>query len=544
MGVVRWARARVPERAFGGARAGVRPAPSRARRSARLLAMALPLAAAGVVGCGSGGDAGERGTSASSRPALTVGYNAGPQSLDPARDGNQIQVMRALSNESITHLKADGTVGPGLTTSFGYVGSGNRDFEFTLRADARFSDGTPVTAQAVKQWLLYFARANGPLVSTLGEVRSIDAIGRSRVRIHLAAANPNVPVALSEAFNWGAVSSPKALANPRELGTQTFGAGPYVLVASQTVSGDHYTFVPNRHYYDQSAIRFSRVVFKIIATPSSMLSALKTGQVDVAIGDSATADSATAAGLELVSEPVNTDGFALMDKSGKLSKPLGDVRVRQAMNYAIDRETVAKALMGAHATPTSEWITTDGWDPASQDYYDYDPAKARSLLRAAGYPNGFSLRVVDQGSYVGNLGDPMVQAVAKYLAEVGIKLDVTATSSQAEFNQKVLSGTFPATQIFTGFPTVSFYGLYLKSGSPLNPSSYTDPVVDRLFGESLTASDPQSVWREMSRRLVTEAAFVPVFNYDTIWYVTKAVGGIAFSASRPFPVPTEWEPKE
>ena len=278
---------------------------------------------------------------ASTKPVLTVGIDQPPQSLNPAKDDTGTNlIIHALSDETLIHINSNGTYSPGLATSWKYVGTGNKTFEFTLRDDARFSDGTPVTAQAVKVWLNYFEHADGPFVSDFGPISSITTSGKWTVVLHLGAPNPDVPYFLSEAlFNWGFVEAPSAVAHPATLGTTTDGAGPYELVASQTVSGSVYTFKPNPYYYDSSAIKWSKVVVKVISTPATMLSALESGQLDVAQGDVSTASAAKAAGFNVLSAPDGTVHILFLDRAGTLDPALGNVEVRQALNLILNGST-------------------------------------------------------------------------------------------------------------------------------------------------------------------------------------------------------------
>jgi peptide/nickel transport system substrate-binding protein len=487
------------------------------------------------------------GSRTATKPVLTIGLvAASSSSLDPAKQGNgPVNVQLDLSYAPITHWKPDGSIGPSLASSWRYLGSGNKNFEFTLRHDARFSDGTPVTAQAVKTWLAYCETANSPIASTIGPVRSIETVGKWVVRMHLRSPNPILPYALSDGYLWGFVASPKAVAHPAILGSQTFGAGPYVLVPSQSVSLDHYTYIPNKYYFNKAGIRYSKVVVKIISSASSMLAAARTGQVDVAFGDTSTADAAAAAGLTVVSAPTQADGLVFLDKSGTLSKPLSDVRVRQAMNYAVDRKAITSALLGKYGSPTSEWITLDGFDPKFQNYYRYDVAKAKSLLAAAGYPNGFTLNVLN-GTFCGCvLVDPLTQAIAKYLDAIGVHLNLTTIASGSDWFAKAFGGTFPAFTVPRGGDTMwGFYGLWLKPGAALNQHGWDDPVLDKLWLKGQRAKNAPAFWRQMSQRMTTQADFLPVFLASEEYYVGKHVGGVSLTLRAPVaPMPTEWFPK-
>jgi peptide/nickel transport system substrate-binding protein len=505
------------------------------RAGVRLVAVAVAVVLA-VAGCTSGGE-GPAG-----KPILRIGLGSTQVSLDPAKDhGGPHQVMMALTNEPIIHSNPDGSLGPGLATSWRYVGSGNTTFEFTLRHDARFSDGTPVNAGAVKTWLDYFVKAKGPF-ATVMNLKSVQAIGEWTVRLHLASPDPLVPMNLTQGQYWGSVSSPKAVADPSALGTRTFGAGPYTIDPSQTVSGSQYTLVPNGFYYDPAKIRFSKVVVKIIESPSSMLAAIKTGQLEVAYGDRTTVSRAESAGVSVVAVPAGEFGMLLLDSSGVMVEALSDKRVRQALNYALDRDTIVEGLYGEAGTPTSEYLTFDGFDPSYKDYYPYDPAKARSLLAAAGYPNGFTLKVLAQGQAIAGLGGtPLAQAMGKYLAAVGVNLEITSAATEGEFGQKlakfpVLAGNLPPLYM------VQLYTTFFAQGGLANPFSQVFPTLDALYQKSLTAAPDEAptYWREMSQEITEQGYFVPVVETDSYWFATKNVHGLAASIESPIPLATDW----
>jgi peptide/nickel transport system substrate-binding protein len=513
--------------------------PGQTRITPTILAAACAAASFLLAGCGGGATKPARASA--STGVLTIGLAAAPTSLDPAKDGTGFQVtMRALAMEALTHQAADGSIQPGLAASFRYVGTGHRVFAFTLRPNVRFSDGTPLTAAAVKTWLTYFERTGGPFVSQMGPISSIDTVGQRTVVLHLGAPNPNVPAVLSENFNWGFVESPNAVADPVRLATTTDGVGPYVLSRAGTVPGNYYIFLPNKYYYDPSAIHFDRVVVRIITSPTSMVEAFDSGQLDVASGDITTVKAAAAAGASVYSAPVGTDGIVLMDRGGKRDKALANLKVRQALNYSLDRTTITTALMGKYGSPTSEIITTDGTDPAYAHYYSYDPATAKKLLAEAGYAGGLTLKVIDQG-YSGTLGDPVDQAMAKYLAAVGVKLDITTAPTFAQYQHDLLNGSYPAAGITIGnTPMASTYSVLWAPKAPLNLYGSDDPTLDASFKQASAAADPTPDWQAISRRTVQQADDLWVFTFPEIYYAKSDIAGISVTPAAPFAFANEW----
>jgi peptide/nickel transport system substrate-binding protein len=517
----------------------------------RLVGAALALALlAGAAGCSSVNSTSTAQTSAA-KPVLTIGLGSSDNTLNPAIEGAggaPAEQISTLSYAPIIHLAPDGALQPALATSWHYVGSGNETFEFTLRHDARFSDGSLVTASSVAAWLTYFVHAGGDSSSTLG-LKSVTTSGKWTDVLHLGTPNPIVPLLLTEYLNVGFVGSAKAAAHPAVLNTTTDGAGPYVLVPSQSVANSVYTFVPNKYYYDPSAIHWSKVVVKIITSASSALEAVNSGQLDVSYGDITTAAAAKAAGLDVISAPYGWDGMLIMDRGpaqpdGAKPNPLASVQVRQALNYAVDRSTIVKAVLGGYGTPSSEAGTVDGFSKAYENYYPYDPAKAKALLKAAGYPDGFTLKVDDM-LYIGSLGDPVLEAIAKYFSAVGVKLNITEASTNPDFNQGIFGGSFQATGFVQSplLPMYQFYGYYLGPGAILNQHGWDDPTLDKLWKTGSAAKSPASYWQAMSERAVTQADEVPVLLDDNFWYAKKNIGGVAFSGITAVPFPSEFYEK-
>jgi peptide/nickel transport system permease protein len=398
-----------------------RPIAHQGRRSLAA-AIAATATAVTIAACGGSGSSHPASTAASTATfasakqggTLTVGIPIAPATMDAAKDAyDTYSLMRYLSNEPLLLVDPEtGAIGPGLATSYSYVGTNNMEFQLTLRHDARFADGTLVNSSAVKAWLEYFLKAGGPQLGQI-PIEAIATPNEWTVRMTFTKPTPGVPFLLSGIDNYGFVTGPKGLADPGSLATTTDGAGPYELDPSETVAGDHYTFVPNKHYYDQGTIKWKKIVMKVIASPSTMLEAVQSGQVDVAIGDPSTAASAESDGLTVKYAPQGWTGITFTDREGKKIKPLGSLLVRQALNYAVNRKAITSAMLGKFGVPTDQWDSTDGFDPAYQNYYPYDPAKAKQLLAKAGYPNGFTLPIVDSGS--DNLKDPLVRAVAQAL---------------------------------------------------------------------------------------------------------------------------------
>jgi peptide/nickel transport system substrate-binding protein len=317
---------------------------------------------------------------------LTVAYSSEPQTLDPAKTVQNNSLYQALAYEPLIVRKSDGSLAPGLATSWKYVGDNNTQLELQLRAGVKYSDGSVLTAQNVVDHFKYVVKAGGQYAPIFAD-DTFTASGPLTFVIKAAKPNPDLPTLLTQDNVVGGVISPTGLQNKAKLGTETFGAGPYMLDKAATVTGDHYTFVPNPNYYDKPSVHWKKVVVRAITSPQSTLNALKTGQVQFAVGDATTLSAARQAGLTITSTPLLWTGLTLADRGGKVSKPLADVRVRQALNYATDRATIATALYPDGGRPTAQLTVPGG--------YGYD-ADLQKLYDAAAKASGTAKEAADR----------------------------------------------------------------------------------------------------------------------------------------------------
>ena len=363
---------------------------------------------------------------------MTVAVHSAAISLDMSKEAYQWGTVRPLMHAFLTHEAPDGSIVPSefsLAESWGYVDDNNQIFELKLREDAFFSDGTPVTAETVKAWFEYFAQGTGVNVAGTGPIDTIDVLDEYSLRLNLSAPNPIVPFQLSEAHNWGAVS---LVDDPERLSTETLSAGPYRLDPARSVPDEEYALVPNEYFWDQSLIQWKEVIIKVLPDAAARFRAVQTGQVDFATmaGANEYVEPAKEAGLQTFAVPANTRGLIVADRDS--DGPLSDVRVRQALNYAIDRDTITAGLMKETARPTSIFRTSNGYDPSLVDHYPYDPDKARELMTEAGYPDGFTIDAL-AASHMFTGGGPLAQAIASYWDDIGVTANVTLAPSTAEW---------------------------------------------------------------------------------------------------------------
>lgn len=487
----------------------------------RTLAVAASVAlTASACGGSSTGGSGGSGAGGGAGGTLTVASMSPPASLDPAKAnvGSDNWYVN-LAYDTLLRLGPTGQLEPDLATSWGYVGTGNKVFDLTLRQGVKFSDGTPLTAAAVAASLDY-VRQHGLNTSWTSAISSVTATGPYTVRIQCATPNPQLPGLLDQVSMVGSVVSPAGLADPSRMGTQSFGAGPYVLDAAHTVAGDHYTYTPNPGYWDKSKIHWKQVVVKVVANPNSALQAVKTGQADAVTITANQVATATSAGLKVVHSPVAFMGLNLADRGGTVARPLADLRVRQALNYAVDRTAITKALFQQFGAPTDEISIPgqDGYAADDENQYPYDPAKAKQLLAAAGYPHGFPLSVeTQQGGGI----DLLTQAVLQDWKQIGVTTDVTTDTTIGQWLSNAVSRKFPV--LGFGYGAAPAYLLSLDWMLPhptaFNPFATSDPTLTALLAKAAAApaAEQPALDQAAMKYVVGQAWFVSVARIDGIY---------------------------
>lgn len=471
--------------------------------------------------------------------SLTFATSTPTTTLDPAAINQALSTFLQPAYEPLIRRSPEGEYVPGLATEWGYVGTGNKEFSLTLREGVTFPDGGELTAEGVKAHFEYLQASAGPNAPLLAGM-TFEVKSPLELVIKLAAPNPILDELLSQDWVIGMVVSPEALKDPSTLGTSTAGAGQYILDEDATVAGDTYVYTANPDYYDAEQVHFKKMTIKVIANPNSVLNAMKTGEVDAGVGDFTTAAAARGAGLQVGAQPTVWQGLGLLDRSGTLAKPLGDVRVRQAINYAIDREAITKALYSGDGLASSEIAlpgSTD-YNDATADTYAYDPEKAKTLLAEAGYPDGFSLKAVSTSfANIGLAG----QAIAAQLEKVGIKLELDEKEPNA-YIEDVFTAKTPAAVLGLGSPPLHISAtIGIAPTGPFNPFKTEDADLIDLYGKAAAAAPEERA--ELNQQIVARvqelAWFAPVTYTPVYVYGAKDLGGLVVNEANRVVNPVE-----
>ena len=427
--------------------------------------------------------------------------SADPPTFNPGltTDTQAWSVMGKLFN-GLTHLDSDYRSHPDLAESWD-ISKDGLTYTFKLRRNARWHDGAPVTSADVKfSYLEVLAKYHPTGRLGYAVVEAIDTPDPQTAVVRLK--KPFGPFLFMTNLNSGPIL-PRHLLEGKDVPTAEFnrkpiGSGPFRLVES--VKGSHYVLERNPDYFKKGQPYLDRVVLRVMPNAASRVLAFEKGEVDVLYSFFLPREQAarmkTMPGITfkdyMLFPEVITLFFNLKD-----TKPLGDLRVRQAIAHAIDRQFIAdKGYFGLSKPAISPIPSTLGWAHNPKvPLYAYDPQKAAALLDEAGYkgPERMTLRLAyDPANSAVNKG---AEIVAQQLRAVGINVRQTPMErslmlekvfKQYEFDIYVHNYTT------YGDPAIGVTRAYacdnIRPAPFVNVSRYCNPKVDELFAAAATAT--------------------------------------------------------
>lgn len=387
------------------------------------VAVVVLAAAAVIVVTGRGGDdaaavgpaadatASSDGAGTDPDAIVTVGLTLEPSNLDiRATSGIALdQVLIDNVYEGLVSRAPDATISPSLATDW-TISDDALTYTFTLAEGATFSNGDALTAEDVVWSIDDLIDQELEGSDQLASVSDITAPDDTTVVVTLSQPYPDLLWALSG--RAGLVLDSEATNDPA---TSAIGSGPFVLGAWK--QGDSITLERNDDYWGEGA-QVAGVVFRYLTDTNAAVNALNAGDLDVLAPVTALlADQVTVEDVALV-EGEAADKFVLAFNNAKA--PFTDLRVRQAIRYAIDHEALVEARGGVDAVLGGPIAPVDPGYEDLTDLYPHDPAKATALLADAGFSGGLSLTLTIPSFY----GNTLPDLLTAQLAEVGITLTV------------------------------------------------------------------------------------------------------------------------
>jgi len=513
-------------------------------RSTRAVAAAAVSTALVLSACGGGGGGGSTGggTGGSSGGGpdgggpeqLVLGAIVAPTTYEAAEMnwGNLAPFAQAVYDTLLRVAPNGVDVEPGLATDWSYD-EAQTVLTLQLQDGVTFSDGTPFTAEVAVENLLRFRDGTSPQSIKFRDVADVRAPEEGVVEIELTRPNPAFAVYLTQA--GGLMESPEAFDAP-DVQTNPVGSGPYVLDTSSTVVGTSYAYTANPDYWDEGTQHYESLQINVYTDATSMLNAIRGGQLDAAVlQDNSILPEVESAGYEPAAAFLNLAGLLLLDRGGQLNPAMGDVRVRQAINYAIDADAFLETVgLGYGEVGDQVWRPeVPGYDEALDDHYAYDPDQARALLAEAGYADGVEL-VMPTTAGFGTALPPLLQ---QQLADVGI--DVSYEDVGTNIVPEVLAGNYAATY-FTLQQDPNPYQLIdfmLAPDATWNVFDYEDPEATALIEQVREAGggdEAEEPLRQLNQLVVEQAWFAKWYTVQST-FITDADTDVEVSEGNVYP---------
>lgn len=450
-------------------------------------------------------------------PTLTIGALQDVTNWDPSQAhlGHQVPMYQTVY-DTLFIKDAKGVIQPNIAKKW-YFDSAKLHLSIQIQPGVKFTNGEALDAKAVAANIMANRNSNGQDASQLSDVSDVSVASATNLTINFTSANPAILSYLSGSS--GFIGAPSLLG---KMQSAPVGSGPYVFNASKSSKGSKYVFDANPNYWNKANQKFSTVTWLVMADTTARLNALLSGQIDATLLDVKTTAAAKNGGAILHESFVDVSNIQLFDRGGTKVKALGDYRVRQAMNYAIDKAAILKAVNNNIGAVTDQMfgVSTAGYDAKYENYYSYDPAKAKELLAAAGYANGFTLPMPDI-----SFANSALQAfIVKYLGDVGITVQPVAVAP-ATFVSEIKSGKHAATwfQLFQGTDWEEIK-LIATQDATWNVLKYNDPQIAALVKK--IQSNPLSIKtnaKKINQILVEKAWFVPLYRLSQQFFTNKKV---------------------
>ncbi|MEE3662482.1 ABC transporter substrate-binding protein [Brenneria sp. g21c3] len=453
---------------------------------------------------------------------LTIAQPASATAMDP---GFLKESATLVDNVFDTLVLRDSQMKlqPGLATSWKAID--DTTWEFTLRQDVKFTNGEAVNAHAVKFSIdrILDPANHAPTISYIRTIKSVEATGEYQVRFHTDGPDPLLPTRLSRYPAYIVPPQYVEKVGASEFARKPIGSGAYRVE----------TFIPDEKVVMQANAAYWRgkpaidtVTWRPIPEATARITSLLTGEVQLV--DSVPVDLVPALknkpGIHL--EQVKGGGLTIYLGLKNDQKPLDDVRVRQALSLALNRDAYTSQLLHGFGAPTGTMAGAKdfGYQPIAAPAQDI--AKAKSLLAQAGYPDGFTLRFQAPRRYIASAD--VAQAIVQDLAKIGVKLQLEVPEWSVYTQQVAAKKQAPIYMLAWGSTQTldADAALYpiLHSGEPYSTVSL--PELDKLLNESRLTVDAvkrEKILQQIQEVVAQQQPLIPLYREDSLYASSDAL---------------------
>jgi peptide/nickel transport system substrate-binding protein len=365
-------------------------------------------------------------------------------------------------------------------------------------------------------------------------------------------------------FGWGyydAIQAPEQEKAPGGPGKwqNACGTGPYMLTDYK--EGHSQTYTKNPNYWDSETIGgkkyklpfTDKVVMQIIRDEATQIASLRTGKLDLVMAMNwKHVDGLKKSNPQLKwSRWLYTDNFTVALRMDR--KPFNDIRVRRAVNLAINKKEIIDSFYGGnavlHTYPfppsfTEVYTPIEKLPPSAQELFTYNPEKAKKLLAEAGYPNGFTFKA--QVSNAGQTGMDLAALVVAYLAKIGVKLELEPLDYPS-YMTRMIKKTHSEGYFFSNDQGTPFAGIRKNflTGQTWNPHMMSDAYMDKTWQDAvenpkLTEKQALAVMKKLAVYALDQAPCIVLptsYTYSAWWpWVKNYYGELRVGAHRSAPI--------
>jgi peptide/nickel transport system substrate-binding protein len=481
---------------------------------------------------------------------LAVGWGGDFNTLDPhvnSSGGFDDSIIMWSAFDRLIERSPGGRLYPGLAREWSVSEDGLR-WSLKLREGVKFHDGTDFNAEAVKVNLDRIAdpATKSPYaIFALGPYASCEVIDQYTIELQMTRVYTVLPTALST-YGLGMVSPAAIEQYGSDLGRHLVSTGPFLL--KEWVPRDHLTLIMNPEY-DWASDRqphggrpyLDEVTIYFIPDDATRATAFESGQIDMA-AHVAPADwrQFEEAGNFLTTK-IPMENYPPAGSHINVSKfPTDDVKVRQAIEHAINREEINEVFLEGTAVEADGIVSTFAWAYESDSaLYQFDPAKASALLDESGWildgdirrKEGDDLEIIYM-TYPNLVA--LGEVIQAQLQSVGFRVEIMAVDdpankAEAQAGKHHLTWTY-----WEGVDPADLFKIFGAGENNVNItdgwnfSHYSVPELDQLFEEGEATLDQearQAIYSEIQMRVMQDAAFIPLYNVTTLWAFDKALAG-------------------
>jgi peptide/nickel transport system substrate-binding protein len=473
---------------------------------------------------------------AAAQPAgeVKIGLAAEPNTFDPHLTvGRNTQIFVVNVYDGLTARDAQGNLVPALAESWKRLNP--TTWQFALRKGVRFHNGDDFNADAVKFTL---DRAINPetkatIISELSTIAQVEVVNPSTVNVTTKAPDFLLPVRLGELF--GLMLSPKhtTAAGKEAIATKPNGTGPFKLVS--WTKNEQMVLEANESYW-RGAPKVKRIVVRPILEDAARIAALQAGEVDLI----APVPHARIAELrrndKLVIKTIAAPRIFHVTLDVR-KPPFDNVKVRQALNHAVDVNAILRGLYFGHGTRLATVVDKNalGYDPSVQPYA-YDVNRAKALLAEAGFPNGLD---TEFDSFTGSIADHSkpAEAIVAFLAKAGVRAKQNVFEFAAFGPRRVQNKTAPLFiySIGNAYLEPSWVIRWMTQGGL--GMHYKNPKLDEMLTRIEATDDPKKrapLYSDVQKLLKEEAPFIFLFQADAAFGMSTRID------YTPRPDETQW----